>query len=261
MAIDYDAWAKTYDATRSASPSVLGPIQEALGTANGRSLLDIGAGTGNFARPLSEAGFRVTLADFSREMLLRARTKVPTGAGVIEIDAQRLPFRTAAFDCALSVNVLGHLADWRGALKEARRILRDGPLVLKVSTRETVTANWIMNYFPAMLDHAPLHHYQPAEVTVQALRDAGFATVEATVLHYADTADGSFQALKHDPAAFLDDARIMNTAVLMRVPEDERRVAVETIRRDYASGRIREIMAEYEPLVAKYGDGFVFRAA
>jgi len=153
------------------------------------------------------------------------------------------------------------MPDWRLALREARRVLRDGPLVPKVSTRETVTANWIMNYFPALLDAAPLHHYQPSDETVQALRNAGFANVDKRVIHYTDMIDGSFQALKHQPELFLeDDAAIMNTAVLKRVPESERRHAIETIRRDYASGRLREIMAEYEPLVREYGDGFVFVA-
>ena len=36
--IDYDAWAKTYDATRGASPSVLGPIAEALSNEDIRNL-------------------------------------------------------------------------------------------------------------------------------------------------------------------------------------------------------------------------------
>lgn len=126
-AIDYDAWAQTYDDSRGASPSVLNPIRETLGDPAGRALLDIGGGTGNFARPLSEAGFSVTLADFSQEMVRRARAKLPD-ARFLVADGQRLPFRDASFDCAISVNVLGHMPDWRLALKEARRVLRDGPL-------------------------------------------------------------------------------------------------------------------------------------
>lgn len=258
-AIDYDAWAKTYDHTRAASPSVLEPVKAALGPANGRSLLDIGGGTGNFALPLAEAGFRVTLIDYSREMARRASAKLPENPVAVG-DAQRLPFRNCTFDCALSANVLGHLPDWRGALSESRRVLREGPLVLKVSTRETQTANWIMHYFPAIMDAAPLHHYQPAEVTVQALRDAGFSQVEMRAIHYNDALDGSFQALKHEPEAFFDDDRIMNTAVLMRVPEPDRTAAVEQIRSDYKSGRLQQMMAEFQPLVEKYGDGFVFTA-
>lgn len=259
-AIDYDAWAQTYDDSRGASPSVLNPIREALGDPTGDALLDIGGGTGNFAQPLSEAGFAVTLADFSPEMIKRARAKVPTVSFVVA-DGQRLPFRDASFDCAISINVLGHMPDWRVALKEARRVLRDGPLVLKVSTRETVTANWIMNYFPALIDAAPLHHYQTSDETVAALRNAGFSIVEKCMFHYGDAVDGSFQALKHRPELFLeDDSPIMNTSVLKRVPEPERRHAIETIRRDYASGHLRKIMAQYEPLVREYGDGFVFVA-
>lgn len=46
----------------------------------------------------------------------------------------------------------------------------------------------------------------------------------------------------------------------MRVPEQVRHEAIETIRRDYASGRLQEIIAEFEPLVREYGDGFVFAA-
>ena len=82
--------------------------------------------------------------------------------------------------------------------------------------------------------------------------------MEQRAIHYTDADDGSFQALKHHPELLLDDERILNTAVLVRVPERERREAIETIRRDYVSGRLREIIAEFEPLVREYGDGFVF---
>ncbi|MDZ4277996.1 MAG: methyltransferase type 11, partial [Dehalococcoidia bacterium] len=65
MAIDYDSRAATYDATRSASPSIVRPLLRALGPANGRALLDIGGGTGNYAVALRDAGFRVWLSDVS----------------------------------------------------------------------------------------------------------------------------------------------------------------------------------------------------
>ncbi len=80
------------------------------------------------------------------------------------------------------------------------------------------------------------------------------------MIHYTDLVDGSFQALKHQPELLLDDEHILNTAVLMRVPEQVRHEAIETIRRDYASGRLREVMARFQPLVREYGDGFVFAA-
>lgn len=260
-AIDYDAWARTYDDTRGASPSVLQPLLDALSAANGRSLLDIGGGTGNFALPLAQAGFRVALCDFTPEMVRRAAAKPwpeTSGAALAVADAQRLPFRDASFDCAVSINVLGHVPDWRAYFGEARRVIRDGPFVLKGSTAETLKGNWTVEYLPGIRDYAPAYHYQPEEFIEGALRTAGFSRVEITRIHYGDMVDGSAQALKHYPEAFLDDDCIKNTATFLRLPANQLRAGLEAIRRHYRSGRLRQVIARYEPLARRYGDGSVF---
>jgi ubiquinone/menaquinone biosynthesis C-methylase UbiE len=256
-AIDYDAWAQTYDDTRGASPSVLRALLEALGQADGRSLLDIGGGTGNFARELAEEGFRVGLCDYSPEMARRALAKLGS-APVAVADAAHLPFDEGSFDCAISVNVLGHVADWHSMLAEARRVIRGGPYVMKASTRETLEANWVVEYLPGIRDHAPVHHYQPESVIIDALREAGFSRVEVSRVHYDEMVDGSIQALKHFPEVFLDDERILNTATLKRLPAKELEAGLAALRGDHASGRLTEVIARYEPLVREYGDGSVF---
>jgi ubiquinone/menaquinone biosynthesis C-methylase UbiE len=258
MTIDYDAWAKTYDETRGASPSVLRTLLEALGPAAGRSLLDIGGGTGNFARALADEGFAVSLCDYSPEMVRRAATKLSSGVAVA--DAAGLPFAQGSFDCAISVNVLGHVEGWRTMLAEARQVVRAGPYVMKASTRETLDANWVVEYLPGIRDHAPLHHYQPESVIIDALREAHFSRVELSRVHYDEMVDGSIQALKHFPEVFLDDERILNTATLKRLPSSEREAGLAALRSDYASGRLRDVIARYEPLVRGYGDGSVFTA-
>ena len=258
-AIDYDAWAKTYDDTRGASPSVLRALLEALGPRDGRSLLDIGGGTGNFAAALAGEGFRVSLCDYSQEMARRAFAKLGNGE-VAVADAAHLPFAEGSFDCAISVNVLGHVEDWRSMLAEARRVIRGGPYVMKASTRETLEANWVVEYLPGIRDHAPVHHYQRESVIIDALREAGFLRVELSRVHYTEMVDGSIQALKHFPEVLLDDERILNTATLKRLPEAEREAGLAALRRDYATGRLLEVIARYEPLVREYGDGSVFAA-
>ena len=50
----------------------------------------------------------------------------------------------------------------------------------------------------------------------------------------------------------------MNTSLLSRLPAEVRGEALEAIRRDYASGRLQEAMAEYEELSPKHGDGTMF---
>jgi SAM-dependent methyltransferase len=258
-AIDYDAWAETYDDTRGASPSVLRALLDALGRADGRSLIDIGGGTGNFAAALGGAGFQIALCDYSREMARRASAKLGHSP-VLVADAPHLPFGDASFDCAISVNVLGHVEDWRAMLREARRVLRDGPYVMKASTRETLDANWVVEYLPGIRDHAPAHHYGGEVGTIDALREAGFSRFQLSRVHYTEMVDGSIQALKHFPEVFLDDERILNTATLKRLPPAEREAGLAAIRRDFESGGLQEVIARYDPLVRKYGDGSVFAA-
>src|SRR6266545_3389005 len=192
-AIDYDAWAKKYDDTRGASPNVLRSLAKALGFTNRPPPLGKGGGHGHLREALSEAGFSVTLCDYSPEMARRALGKL-NGAGVAVADAAHLPFRDAPFDCAISVNVLGHDADWNAMLREARSVVRGGPFVMKASTHETLEANWVVEYLPGIRDHAPAHHYQPEAVIVEALREAGFSRLELSRVRYTDSVDGSLQA-------------------------------------------------------------------
>ena len=255
-AIDYDAWARKYDATRGASPSVFRALLEALGPPEGRTLLDIGGGTGNYADALGTAGFRVTLCDFSPGMATQAAAKLgPSPVAVA--DGQHLPFRDAAFDSAISVKVLNHVPDWRRFLREARRVLRDGPFVLLHATRETLEANWILEYLPSLLASEETRYQTQADIS-KALHDAGFGRTQVKAMFYTDLEDGSAQALKHDPEAFL--ANVTNTSLFYRLSPDEADALLVRIRIDHESRRLAEVIARYEPTVRKYGDGSVFAA-
>ena len=99
-----------------------------LGKQEGRSILDVGAGTGRTAVPLAGAGARVSACDASEAMLEVARAKA--GDAGVEItfeccDAMALPYADRAFDVVLSFRVLLHVIDWRRALAEACRCSAD----------------------------------------------------------------------------------------------------------------------------------------
>ena len=97
----------------------------------GRRVLDAGAGQGTFSQRLAELGFDVTSTDASAVAVdvLRART----GGAVIHADVTALPFADGSFDTAVLGEVLEHVEDDTGALREVARVLRqDGVLALSV---------------------------------------------------------------------------------------------------------------------------------
>lgn len=144
---DYSRQAERYDESRSASPSVLRPLREALEGAPGRRLADLGGGTGNYALALKGEGWEPVVVDRSAEMLARAAAK---GLETVQADAQRLPFEDESFDAATMISMLHHVEDQGVALGEARRILKPGGrLVLKGFSAEDAASLWIVDYFPS----------------------------------------------------------------------------------------------------------------
>ena len=134
MEAEYDSIAEEYDATRdSATAQELDALRTAL--AGCKSIIDVGVGTGRFAKPLSDLGFDVTGVDVSRRMLLKAREK---GLDRLFLaDAYSLPFADKKFDAAIIVHVLHVVVDWITVVREIGRVTR-GPVmsILRVQGSE-----------------------------------------------------------------------------------------------------------------------------
>jgi putative AdoMet-dependent methyltransferase len=107
-------------------------ILAALQLAPGATVLEIGCGTGRFARAAAAAGLVVTAVDVSAVML-EYLTQQVQAEGLPEIAVQHAGFLTmdlpaAAFDAAVSGAALHHLPDaWKlVALRNVARALKPG---------------------------------------------------------------------------------------------------------------------------------------
>jgi demethylmenaquinone methyltransferase/2-methoxy-6-polyprenyl-1,4-benzoquinol methylase len=229
---DYSRQAERYDVTRSASPSVLRPLREALRGAPGRRLADIGGGTGNYALALKREGWEPVVVDRSAEMLARAAAK---GLETVAANAQQLPFEDESFDAATMISMLHHVEDRDTALAEGRRILRPGGrLVLKGYTGEDAASLWILDYFPSSRAWMEATH-PPRAAILAELPGARFVEFE-----FEDMRDASLAALSADPSAVLEAAESGATSYFERMQRDhpeELREGLARLRADIAVGR------------------------
>jgi ubiquinone/menaquinone biosynthesis C-methylase UbiE len=91
------------------------------------TLLEIGVGSGHFARFFERTGCQVIGVDISHQMLLEAGRR--DSPPVVCADALRLPFDDLEFDLAATVATLGFVADPDQVLSEAVRVSRRGLLI------------------------------------------------------------------------------------------------------------------------------------
>nr|WP_119715972.1 demethylmenaquinone methyltransferase [Propionibacterium ruminifibrarum] len=100
-------------------------VVRALAVAPGERVLDLAAGTGTSSAPFVRAGATVYPTDLSMGMLRTGKQRQPRLEFVCG-DAMRLPYGDGVFDAATISFGLRNIEDTLGALRELRRVTRDG---------------------------------------------------------------------------------------------------------------------------------------
>jgi demethylmenaquinone methyltransferase / 2-methoxy-6-polyprenyl-1,4-benzoquinol methylase len=166
--------------------------------------LDIGCGTGEFARQVARRFPRAEVVgvDFTREMVVRARDLSlggprSTRLAFASANGRRLPFADGAFDLVTNAFLLRSLLDPGEAFREMRRVLRTGGSLVTLDITEPRSPT-LGRWFHAWFDHAvpllgravrsegpyrylpeSLRTLPPREEILSILRSSGFPRAEA----------------------------------------------------------------------------------
>lgn len=116
-------------------------VFDRLGLRPGRRVLEVGCGTGALWRDNAErlpAAVALTLSDRSLGMAAAARDALrdSVAARFAASALPHLPFATDSFDVAIANHMLYHVAERQRALRELRRTLRRGGLLLATTNGE-----------------------------------------------------------------------------------------------------------------------------
>jgi SAM-dependent methyltransferase len=144
--VDFSGNAKAYDRRHGAvlAEDVVQHLAAAGAMRSGTSVLDIGAGTGRVAIGLAELGCNVVALEPAIGMVETLRTK----AGSLPIrliagEGAQLPFSAGQFDVVVIARVLYLMADWRGVLREAHRVLAVGGRLLHEWGNGQADEEWV----------------------------------------------------------------------------------------------------------------------
>lgn len=151
--ISYDEQTATaYKAVREVPRAGLSEWREAvrphLRPSPGMTLVDVGAGTGQFASAF-DAWFELTVVAVEPSSAMRDRIPRTPATLVLEGSASDLPLPSKSADAAWLSLVIHHIPDLEAAAHEIRRVLRPGAPIL------------IRQGFPGRLDRVELVRWFP----------------------------------------------------------------------------------------------------
>ena len=159
-------------------------------------VLDLACGTGDMCIDLEAAGHRPVGADLSLGMLGSARTAAP----LLQGDGLVLPLRDASIDGATCGFALRNFVDLEPVMAELARVLRPGGRIalLDVAEPPNPLMRWghsiyfgrVVPLIGGLLSDRAAYRYLPRSVSylpdppelLELIRDAGFASVERTLL-------------------------------------------------------------------------------
>ena len=148
--IDYNILAKDYDLTRTANINIINLFAAEL-PLDGKTILDFGCGTGNFAYAISKLTsaeiYGVEPSEGMRDKALNKGLDIRSG------DHTMIPFGDSFFDFIYMTDVIHHVPDISAMFAELCRVLKPGGLIciLTESYRQLESRFWV-KYFPTTVE-------------------------------------------------------------------------------------------------------------
>ena len=118
----FDRAAEFYDETRGLPFKVMKELVKKIKDelCDCRTILDVGVGTGRFAKPMRDNGFEIMGIDISKKMFAKAVDKGVEN--LVLSDACFIPFKSYSFDSAICIHLLHLIPEWQAALQEICRV-------------------------------------------------------------------------------------------------------------------------------------------
>jgi SAM-dependent methyltransferase len=141
-AVGFARAAQAYERGRSEYPAgAVAAILLDAGGAPGRSLLELGAGTGKLTRALTGSGARVIALEPVAEMRDGLARRAP-GAEMLDAVAEAIPLADASVDAVLAAQAF-HWFDAEAAAAEVARVLRPGGALALIWNRRDERVAWV----------------------------------------------------------------------------------------------------------------------
>jgi ubiquinone/menaquinone biosynthesis C-methylase UbiE len=206
----YDFIGESYNDNRTADKRILKTIVDLINLPAGKLIVDIGAGTGNYANALANLGYSVFAIEPSEIMRKQA---VPNG-NITWISglAETIPLQDASVDGVVIILAIHHFSDIRTVAKEVARVCPTGPLVMLTMDPRQSEKFWFNDYFPEIEQHV-IKSFPPLNEVINIFSGVKHWSTQVTKFPLPhDLADKNMCSGWNRPEIYLDPLMRQNTS-------------------------------------------------
>ena len=231
----YNTIGASFRQTRRADPRIVEQLIALLYLPTSSVIADIGAGTGNYSNALAAVGFTVHAVEPSSVM--RAQATPHPGVEWHEGVAEALPLPDASVDGIICTLALHHFTDVPASIREMRRVVGDGPIVLFTFDPRQGERFWLYDYFPVFESDAQ-EAFPPIKEVASWFADGDQWLTEIHAFPLlADLQDNFCAANWRNPARYLDPAIQAGTSSFTYADAESVQQGLSALQHDLVSGR------------------------
>jgi len=249
----YNKIGVNYNKTRTADAYITSRLHALLAPTEGGSYLDIGCGTGNYLKAMSDLGVQMTGIEPSDIMIEKARANNP-GTTLIQAKAESIPLPDNSFDGGMGTFTVHHWTSLEKGFAELYRILKPGAnFVLLSFTPEQLLGYWLCHYFPVTMKNSA-----EVVVNIEQMSDiftqCGFTDIQTEKYFvHEELTDHFLFSNKYRPEQYLlPEIRNGASSFTVYADEDEVQRGLVALEADINSGKIQDIIQQYDNDLGDY---------
>jgi ubiquinone/menaquinone biosynthesis C-methylase UbiE len=230
----YDLIGTSYNRTRTADPRITSVVYDLLGLPPGSSVVDIGAGTGNYSLALAELGLKIRALEPSVEMLRQAASH--ESIFWLQGFAEAVPLADDSMDGVIIILALHHFSSTEKAIREISRVCPTGPVVVFTMDPREGEDFWFNAYFPG-IDRQVRQVFPPIQDVIKTFFEGnGWSAQTRKFPLPGDLADQNMCSGWNKPEIYLDKQFRANMSGFALASQTEVEKGLRRLRRDLSEG-------------------------
>jgi len=251
----YDTIGIKYNKYRKADNRIVFVLKDLLGLPEGSTIIDVGAGTGNYSNEFSMLGYKIKAIEPSKAM--REQANPMPNVEWFSGSSESIPLENSSVDGLISTLTVHHFSDLSAAAMEMWRVCGDSSMILLTIDPRIGEPFWFHKYFPGIYKQL-LDAFIPVEklISIFTLNFSAHASVHKFPLP-SDLTDMNMHAGWNRPEIYFDYEVRRGISPFALADEAEVQNGLDQLWSDLKSGRWDKKYG-YLRKKASYDLGFIF---